>query len=228
MSRSSENHEGEELSLDRLSEAYAQATGGRRPRRRHQPAVGQNEATVDAAEDDEQDDAPVSPESILEAMLFVGQPDNSALSAEQAAAVMRDVNPSEIDEMVTQLNARYAAQQNAFEIKWDDAGYRLRLREEFSRLRDVFLGRTREVTLSQAAVDVLALVAYKQPITLEEINKFRGANSGGTVRQLVRRKLIRFEVDTEDQRVKQYYTTRRMLNLLGLENLEDLPQGDDA
>ncbi len=222
-----DNSEGEELSLEKLSRAYAQALGKPLPEGEDAPSqAGDGVTTDDEPTDDET--ASVSPAGVLEALLFVGQPDNSALTAEAAAAVMRGVEPTDVEELVEELNAKYAEQENAFEIIREDDGFRLRLREEFARLRDVFHGRTREITLSQAAVDVLALVAYKQPITLEEINKLRGVNSGGTVRQLVRRKLIRFEVDEEDKRLKRYFTTRRMLNLLGLESLEDLPQSDDA
>ncbi len=238
MSQPADHSEGEELSLDRLSQAYAQAMGReRRPRTGDSERATRDPATGAADEsapaDDptvavEEDDAPVSPLSILEAILFVGQPDNSSLSAEQAAAVMRGVEADEIPAIVDRLNQKYAEQQDAFEISQEADGYRLRLREEFARLRDAFHGRTKETTLSQAAVDVLALVAYKQPISLEEINKLRGINSGGTVRQLVRRRLIRFEPDPDDQRVKRYFTTRRMLNLLGLESMDDLPQSDDA
>lgn len=231
----SDHSAGEELSLERLSQAYAQAMGRERVGRervvRARPGKNAEPEPGSAAEQSvaiEEPDAPVSPAGILEAILFVGQPDNSSLSADQAAAVMRGVNAAEIPAMVEQLNEKYAEQENAFEIAQDSDGYRLRLREEFARLRDAFHGRTKEITLSQAAVDVLALVAYKQPITVEEISRLRGINSGGTVRQLVRRRLIRFELDEKDQRIKRYFTTRRMLNLLGLESMDDLPQSDDA
>ncbi|MDA7977208.1 MAG: SMC-Scp complex subunit ScpB [Pirellulales bacterium] len=233
-SASPEYPEGEEFSLERLSQAYAKAMEPGRPRRSRKATRADlaETATEETAETDadssETGDVPPTPMAILEAMLFVGQPDNSPLSAEDAASVMRDVEAEEIPELVATLNDKYAEQENAYEIVEDGGGYQMRLREEFARLRDVFYGRTREITLSQAAVDVLALVAYRQPILLDEINKLRGIASGGTVRQLVRRRLIRFELDEKDQRIKRYFTTRRMLNLLGLESLDDLPQSDDA
>lgn len=244
MSQGSQHEpDGEGISLERLSRAYAQAMGTDRARKRGKdPQAATAAGGVDLTDPElqlpdgleshgvatDEGEAPVSPQGILEALLFVGQPDNRPLTAESAAGTMRGVSAAEIPDLIAELNARYAEEGNAFEIVEDAAGYSMRLRAEFARLRDAFHGRAREVTLSQAAVDVLALVAYKQPVTLEEINQLRGIASGGTLRQLVRRRLVRFEADEDNARIKRYFTTRRMLNLMGLESLDDLPRSDDA
>jgi segregation and condensation protein B len=89
----------------------------------------------------------------------------------------------------------------------------------------------REARLSPAAIDVLALVAYRQPATKQEIDSIRGTESGHLLRQLVRRRLIdivhRTESLLEKKREVSYGTTERFLELFGLKSLEDLPQTQD-
>ncbi len=89
-------------------------------------------------------------------------------------------------------------------------------------------GTAREARLSTAAVDVLALVAYRQPATKAEIDSLRGAESGALLRQLVRRGLVAVvrRADAE-QRDVAYGTTARFLELFGLTSLEDLPRTQD-
>jgi segregation and condensation protein B len=89
----------------------------------------------------------------------------------------------------------------------------------------------REARLSPAAIDVLALVAYRQPATKQEIDSIRGTESGHLLRQLVRRRLIdivhRTESLLEKKREVSYGTTERFLELFGLKSLDDLPQTQD-
>ena len=102
--------------------------------------------------------------------------------------------------------------------------------------RPVHLGGTqvtgqtphREARLSTAAIDVLALVAYRQPATKQEIEAIRGTESGHLLRQLVRRRLIAIVHRGEsNQREVSYGTTERFLELFGLKSLDDLPQTQD-
>src|SRR6266851_4290734 len=81
---------------------------------------------------------------------------------------------------------------------------------------------------STAAIDVLALVAYRQPATKQEIESIRGAESGHLLRQLVRRRLIAVAHRGESaERQVSYGTTDRFLELFGLASLDDLPQTQD-
>jgi segregation and condensation protein B len=170
------------------------------------------------------EEPPPTPLAILEAMLFVGHPQNAPLTAQEAASVMRGVEPAEIHELVGQLNRRYDTQGCPYRIASEGAGYRLVLREEFHGLRDKFYGRVKAARLSQAAVECLALVAYNQPLAREEIDSVRGVASAHVLAQLVRRRLLRIERTETQPRQTLYYTTRRFLTLLGLEKLDDLPQ----
>ncbi len=196
----------------------------------HGGPKGESVATEDCPPDsppedaDEIDDAcPITPASVLEAMLFVGNRDGSPLTPARAAELMRGVAPGEIAGLVDELNARYAADGRPYAIVSEGSGYRLRLRPEFAPLRNRFYGKMREVRLSQAAIDILAIVAYQQPLTAEEINKLRGKPSGHVLSQLVHRQLLRIE-RAGPRRTAQYYTTERFLRLFGLESLDDLPR----
>jgi segregation and condensation protein B len=168
-----------------------------------------------------------NPRSIAEAMLFVGRPDGGPMSARELAAAMRGVSPLEIDAAVRELNERYEQDGAPYAISGSPHGYRLELRDEFRRVRDRFDGRIRESRLSSAAMEVLAIVAYNQPVTAEETNQLRGKPSSAILATLVRRRLLRLERADEPSRPPRYVTTDRFLRLFGLENLSALPRGDE-
>ncbi|MBM4000659.1 MAG: SMC-Scp complex subunit ScpB [Planctomycetes bacterium] len=170
----------------------------------------------------------LTPRSILEAMLFVGHPKNEPLECRDVAALMRGVRPSEIPGLVEELNAQFADEKCPYQIVSIGSGYRLELRPEFARLRDRVLGRTHAARLSQTAIDVLAIVAYNQPMTREQVDEVRGRPSGGVLNQLVRRELLRIDRVVEDgRRRNRFVTTDRFLALYGLSRIDELPQGQD-
>jgi len=184
------------------------------------PVQPMPEADADAS-------CPLDPLRILEAMLFVGNRENRPLSARQAAQLLRGVEPEEIPELVRQLNSRYAANGCPYEIVSVRGGYRMTLRAEYDRLRQRFYARRRQARLSQAAVDVLSIVAYKQPITADEIAQLRGKPSRHILSQLVHRGLLRIERKGEGRPVVRYRTTERFLRLFGIESLDELPRAED-
>ena len=228
------------ISLDELTEAFAQVMGVE-PRRAAKPAAADDAApalveaaTEPAAEPPspqevaDDDPCPISPPTILEAMLFVGNRDNRPLSLARAAELMRDVEPDEIPTLVEELNRRYAAQGAPYRIVGEGDGYRLTLGPDFQSLRNRFYGRIREARLSQAAIDVLALVAYQQPITGEKVGRLRGKPSNHVLVHLVRRGLLRIERPDPKRRTPHYHTTERFLKLFNLDSLQDLPRSEDA
>ncbi len=168
----------------------------------------------------------ITPRSILEAILFVGHPLSEPLSGQQIAGLMRGVTTDEVDELVRELNETYTTEAAPYRIHSHGAGYLLELREEFAPLRDKFYGRIKEVRLTQWAIDVLAIVAYNQPITLQEIDRIRGRPSGGILSQLVRREILAYERAEVKGAKPTYRTAERFLDLYGLESLDDLPQVD--
>jgi segregation and condensation protein B len=207
--------------------AFHEADSAERTEATNEPI--QYEPLADEGRSDAADDTcEVSPRSILEAMLFVGSPDNRPLTSEEIAAFMRGVTPAEIDGHVQELNAAYAEQGCPYEVVSVANGYVLTLRTEFGSVREQFYGRIREARLNQSAVDVLSIVAYHQPITADEVEKLRGRPSGGVLGQLVRRDLLAMERPAESPKKPRYRTTARFLSLFGIESLADLPRSQDA
>jgi segregation and condensation protein B len=160
-------------------------------------------------------------------LLFVGRPNNGPFSARELAAAMRGVSPTEIAAAVTELNAVYELHGAPYRIDESHAGYRLVLREEFGRMRDKFYGRVREAKLTPTAIEVLSIIAYNQPVTLERIDELRGAPSGTVLATLVRRQLVRLERSADKGATNLYWTTERFLRLYGLENLSALPRSEE-
>ncbi|MGD9719830.1 MAG: SMC-Scp complex subunit ScpB [Pirellulales bacterium] len=215
------------LSLNQLSEALSgMLRTGDDPYTAPAESAGEDAAAEDAARDADAA-CEITPRTILEAMLFVGHPANEPLSSKQVAGLMRGVRPAEIDALVRELNRDYAARNSPYAIVAEGPGYRLQLREEFARLRDQFYGKARRARLSQAAIEVLAAVAYHQPIAAEEVNRLRGMPCGPILLQLVRRQLLGIERDEAQPRRAIYRTTDRFLALFNLANLDELPRGAD-
>ena len=235
------------ISLDELTAAFAQAIGSRADGR----AGGEDEVTAGPAEPEtsqatavetsptstlpepepqsggEEDPCEICPRTILEAMLFVGNRENRPLAASRAAELMRGVEPEEIAALADELNRRYSVNRCPYHVTHVGSGYRLVLREAFDPLRNRFLGRVRQARLSQAAIDVLAVIAYQQPLTSEQVSQMRGKPSGHVLSQLVRRGLLRLERRDPKRRIASYSTTDRFLKLFGLESIDDLPRSED-
>jgi segregation and condensation protein B len=157
---------------------------------------------------------------IIEA-LVVGSPD--PISATRLAQIVPDCTPAAVREMVDSLNAEYQANDRSFEI-WEVAGgYQIRTRAEFSGYLQQ-LQKQRPLRLSQAALDTLAIVAFKQPVTRGELEGVRGVDSGAVLRSLLERRLLRIAGHREvPGRPMLYGTTRRFLEVFGLESLKQLP-----
>jgi segregation and condensation protein B len=190
------------------------------------PTPGADEPATDSPSPTVDETTP-TPAAIVEAILFVGHPENQLLSNRLIAGYLRGVSPSEVDDLVVQLNAAYDQQDAPYRIVSEGAGYRLALRPDFSRLRERFYGRVRQARLSQAAIDLLAIVAYHQPIARDEIDRLRGTASSAVLRQLVRRELLSIERSTQKPIRPFYRTTDRFLDLFGLRSLDDLPRHED-
>ena len=247
-----------EPSLDALSQAFAQAMSkqhGENPS--HGPGDEGDDGTADAAtpsgaataiEQDpgEQpngprnmaevavpaaaDPCPISPQSILEAVLFVGHPENEPVTAKRVASLLRNVDVDEIEALIEELNAAYDQEAMPFQIRACGDGYRLELRAEFEHIQERFYGRVRQARLSQHAIDVLAVVAYNQPITRENVDRLLSntQSSQRVLNQLVRRDLLACQVGHDPKvRRQEYVTTDRFLDLFQLSHVGDLPRVEE-
>ncbi len=234
-SQHEDDDEEQGLSLEELSQTYAQLLnrGGTGDQ------AGSNLDVQSAAEAEtdsfqplegelkETDSCSVTPTSILESVLFVGRPNNSPISAEEIAGLMRGVKPTEIEVHVAELNQVYAETGRAIRIATIGNGYRLQLADDLQFMRDRFYGPIREIRLNQAAIDCLALIAYQPGISREQLEEQRGQPSGPVLSQLVRRQLIGIRREGQKQRQLHYYPTDKLLQLIGLGTLEDLPQVEE-
>jgi segregation and condensation protein B len=157
---------------------------------------------------------------IIEA-LILSSPE--PISAAKLAEIIPYCKAGQAKDLVNELNTEYAEQDRAFEI-WEVAGgYQIRTRAEFSGYLQK-LQKERALRLSQAALETLAIIAYRQPATRAEIEEVRGVDAGATVRSLLDRHLIRIAGHREvPGRPMLYGTTRRFLEVFGLDNLKNLP-----
>ena len=145
------------------------------------------------------------------------------ISAEKLAEIIPYCKPGQAKDLVNELNTEYVEQDRAFEI-WEVAGgFQIRTRAEFSGYLQK-LQKERALRLSPAALETLAIIAYRQPTTRAEIEEVRGVDAGATVRSLLERQLIRIAGQREvPGRPMLYATTRRFLEVFGIENLKSLP-----
>jgi segregation and condensation protein B len=223
-----------EFSLTQLSEAYAEvieAQTGKRPTV-DVPAEADNAAESDETESNQENDdnsgCQISPESIIESILFVGAPRDVKLNSRKIAAVLRDVSPKEVTKIVRELNAKYEKENTAYRIKSDGGVFDLVLAKDLLEFQQEYFGRNRQVRLTQAAIEVMAVVAYNQPITRDQVDKLRNKPSGSVLNQLIKRQLITVEPGTENPKVKYYSTTDRFLDFFQLDCVADLPQSHDV
>ncbi len=157
---------------------------------------------------------------ILEALLFVA---DEPLSAERLRQVLGPVEGAEIHAALARLQAETEERRGGFVLVEVAGGFQFRTRPEYGpwvkRLLD-----PRPVRLSKAALETLAIIAYKQPIIRAEIEHLRGVDCGGVLRQLLERKLIRVLGRKEiPGRPLIYATTKRFLEVFDLKDLNDLP-----
>jgi segregation and condensation protein B len=165
----------------------------------------------------------VTPKQVVEALLFVG---GQPLTGKRLADLLGgEFTHDHVDQLIDELNGMYEQEGRPYEVRLGEGGYRLGLRPEFERVRDRVYGYgPKEVKLSQDALEVLALVAYQQPVTREAVEQTGKTNAPAVLRQLLRRELIALHRGDGDV---TYHTTPRFLQLFGLGSLDDLPLPED-
>jgi segregation and condensation protein B len=158
--------------------------------------------------------------NIVESLLFVAE---EPLSPERLKKILELAEAGAIADAIAALRADYELRQGGFYLAEVAGGYQFRTRPEYTswirRLVD-----PKPVRLSKAALETLAIIAYKQPIIRSDVEHIRGVDSGGVLRQLLERKLIRVLGRKEiPGRPLIYATTRKFLETFDLKDLKDLP-----
>lgn len=158
----------------------------------------------------------------LEALLFAA---DQPLGLGKLASFFPDVERKAVKEALNDLREEYDRDQHAFTIVEFGGGYSISTRPEHAKLvRKLFRGR-RKVRLSKAALECMAIIAYKQPVTRLEIEDIRGVSASGVLGTLMERDLVQIVGRAESLGSPLLYgTTKTFLDYLGLKKLGELPQ----
>lgn len=157
--------------------------------------------------------------AVLEAVLLVTDQPVPAVVLAQVAE-----RPTEVVEQALDRLARgYAEQGRGFELRQIAGGWRLYTRPDCAPYVERFVLDGQQTRLTQAALETLAVIAYRQPVTRARIGAVRGVNVDGVVRTLVARGLVTEAGADPDSAGVLYRTTGLLLEKLGLQSLEELP-----
>ncbi|MEV1321188.1 SMC-Scp complex subunit ScpB [Micromonospora arborensis] len=174
--------------------------------------------------------APVAPEpapelsdpelrGALEAILLVvDEPVSELVLAQILEQPAERVGP-----MLDEIAAGYTTAGHGFELRRAAGGWRLYTRPEYATYVERFVLDGQSVRLTQAALETLAVVAYKQPVTRSRISAIRGVNCDGVIRTLVTRGLVEECGTEQDSGAFLYRTTTLFLEKLGLNTVDELP-----
>jgi len=157
---------------------------------------------------------------VIESLLFVS---DIPLGLDRIKEVLGEVSKKDIQRMLSELGEDYARSRRGFALVEVAEGYQLRTRPEHAEWIKR-LQRVKPFALSQPALETLAIIAYKQPIVRSDVEKIRGVDSGGVLRTLLERNLIKI-LGKKDipGRPLVYGTSKRFLETFGLKNLSSLP-----
>lgn len=167
--------------------------------------------------------------NVIEALIFSSDEplnDNEIIKAIKGIdGEETEITPADIDKVITELNGKYESAGIPFKIIGVAKGYLFATREEYAKYVGYLSSEKTKRRLSQQALETLAIIAYKQPITKPELETIRGVNSDYILNTLLEKKLITITGRTETiGRPLLYGTTDEFLKYFGLFNLSDLPK----
>lgn len=166
-------------------------------------------------------DEPASTEQVIEALLFSC---DTPLSAHRLAELAGGATVRQVHEHVEQLNEKYTVARLSFRIEAIAGGYRMMTLPIFRTWLARLDKQRSETRLSDAALETLAIIAYKQPIIRADIEAIRGVACGDGVNRLRELGLVRVVGSAEIVgRPMLYGTTKKFLDLFGLADLDELP-----
>ncbi len=186
--------------------------------------VASKEALIQARHPQESIDQPqLSLPQIVEAYLFVG---GEGLTLKRLSTFLnQEGKPEVIEAAICELNELYELQQRPYRIDLQEGGYHLKLIYEYEPIRHRVFGLApKEVKLSQDVIEVLAYIAYQQPVKLEQLKTLENESLASCLRQLTARDLVAITKAEDDQ--DRYVTTSRFLQVFGISALKDLPRPD--
>jgi len=165
--------------------------------------------------------ADVTVESVAEAVLFAT---DEPISAERLAKII-ETGTKQVKEHIKNLNDKYQAGNNAFRIEQIAGGYQMMTLGLYNHWLKKLLRARDDGKLSPAAMETLAIIAYKQPIIRADIESIRGVAAGEVLRSLMYKGLVKIVGRAEVLgRPMLYGTTKKFLEVFGLNTLKDLPK----
>lgn len=163
---------------------------------------------------------------LIEALVLIS---GNPLAFKRLKEALAETEPSAIRGMIEQLNTEYAHTGRAFRIQEVAGGYQVVTEPELAPWLKRAFQLPREDTLSKAAMETLAIIAYRQPLTKAEIEIIRGVDVTGTIERLLEREMIKVVGRKETPgRPILYGTTEEFLRHFGLASLKHLPPMNDA
>jgi segregation and condensation protein B len=161
----------------------------------------------------------------LEAILFLAR---EPLNTRKLSQFANLADGTQARTLVRRLNEQYDAASRAFRVERVAGGYQLLTRREFAPWLRRLAHVPGETRLSAPALETLAVIAYRQPVLRSTIEAIRGVNCGEILRQLMDRDLVRIGSRSQELgRPYLYATTRRFLELFGLNHIDELPRGQE-
>lgn len=159
---------------------------------------------------------------VLEALLFSA---DAPLAPRKLAEILDGLTEKNLRDMVERLNQAYEQTGRAFRIKFVAGGYRMYTLPDFAPYIEKLYQSRQSTRLSQKALETLAIIAYRQPITRPEIERIRGVNVDSVIKTLLNRKLITIAGTADAPGTPYLYrTTEKFLEYFGLKSLKDLPR----
>jgi len=169
----------------------------------------------------ESPDNELTVESVVEAVLFAS---DEPLPESRLANIV-ETNAKQIRQHINHLNEKYEANHNAFRIEQIAGGYQMLTLSPYNHWLKKLLRVRSDNKLSPAALETLAIIAYKQPIIRADIEAIRGVSVGEVIRSLCYKGLVKIVGRAEVLgRPMLYGTTKKFLEVFGLNSLKDLPK----
>lgn len=160
---------------------------------------------------------------VMEALLFASPDPIPLMKLREVTDTILPLRPRQLRQILEELKQEYLAQQRAFQLEEIAQGYVLRTYEEYAPYLDLLHRQKRSEKLSYASTEVLAIIAYRQPITRPQIDAIRGVDSSGTLMQLLERQLVEPVGKLEAPgRPTLYGTTKDFLKHYGLKDITEL------
>ena len=159
----------------------------------------------------------------LEAIMMILDEPHSLVSLAAAVGAPVPAVRQAIETLVADYDGLTGGPKRGFELREVGGGWRLYVREEFDDLVSEFVGTQAPSRLSQAALETLAVIAYKQPVTRGQVAAIRAVNVDSVVRTLLGRGLITEVFTDPDTGAIHYGTTDALLVNLGINSLDELP-----